>query len=396
MCATAAHLIEEVLPEVALRRWVLTFPFAWRKRLAMDGRLLSALTRIFVTSVQALYGGALRAMTAPGKTGAVIVVQRTSSDLRLNPHLHVVFLDGGYHDNQGQLVWQPLRQLRTRDVGQVLERAERRMARYLMRRGMLEPNDDAEPDEPHAGQLEASAVCGRTPPAGPQWLRGLRAPEPSALSYDKPLCAALDGFTLHAATKAGAMDTAGREALLRYVLRPPIAQERVVPQKSGLVAITLKRAYADGTVAVEMDPLSLLCRLAMSVPPPRQHIVKYAGVLAAASKLRAKIAPVPVASTDAAESPPKPRRGSYFPWALLMRRTFGLDVLQCPKCRGRLKLLALVVDDHSIARYLKNSGEPSHLPARAPPRGPPFWASTVLRRKALADIDMTASAAFDG
>jgi hypothetical protein len=36
-----------------------------------------------------------------------------------------------------------------------------------------------------------------------------------------------------------------------------------VPQKSGLVAITLKRAYADGTVAVEMDPLSLLCRLAM-------------------------------------------------------------------------------------------------------------------------------------
>jgi hypothetical protein len=33
--------------------------------------------------------------------------------------------------------------------------------------------------------------------------------------------------------------------------------------------ITLKRAYADGTVAVEMDPLSLLCRLATSVSPPR-------------------------------------------------------------------------------------------------------------------------------
>jgi len=46
----------------------------------------------------------------------------------------------------------------------------------------------------------------------PQWLRGLRAPEPSGLSYDKPLCASLDGFTLHAATRAGAMDRAGREA----------------------------------------------------------------------------------------------------------------------------------------------------------------------------------------
>jgi len=51
----------------------------------------------------------------------------------------------------------------------------------------------------------------------------------------------------------------------------------------GLVRITLKKAYADGTAAVDMDPLSLLCRLATSVPPPRFHTVRYAGVLASAS-----------------------------------------------------------------------------------------------------------------
>jgi hypothetical protein len=38
------------------------------------------------------------------------------------------------------------------------------------------------------------------------------------------------------------------------VLRPPVAQERIDPQKEGLVAITLKRAYADGTVVVVMAP----------------------------------------------------------------------------------------------------------------------------------------------
>jgi hypothetical protein len=38
ICATADNLIEHVLPEVALRQWVLTFPFAWRRRLAHDGR----------------------------------------------------------------------------------------------------------------------------------------------------------------------------------------------------------------------------------------------------------------------------------------------------------------------------------------------------------------------
>ncbi len=107
----------------------------------------------------------------------------------------------------------------------------------------------------------------------------------------EPLCASLDGFTLHAATRAGALDSAGREALLHYVLRPPVAQERVEQRPDGLVRITLKKAYRDGTVAVDMDPLSLLCRLATSVPPPRFHTVKYAGVLAPASPWRSRLAP---------------------------------------------------------------------------------------------------------
>lgn len=80
---------------------------------------------------------------------------------------------------------------------------------------------------------------------------------------------------MHAATRAGAWDTAGRETLLRYVLRPPIAQGRLLQRPYGLVRIILKKAYSDGTVAVDMDPLSLLCRLATSVPPPRFHTARY-------------------------------------------------------------------------------------------------------------------------
>ena len=86
-----------------------------------------------------------------------------------------------------------------------------------------------------------------------------------------------------AATRAGALDPAGLEALLRYVLRPPVAQERAEQRAFGLVRITLKKAYTDGTIAVDMDPLSLLCRLATSMPPPRLHTIRYAGVLAPAS-----------------------------------------------------------------------------------------------------------------
>lgn len=390
MCATAANLVDDVLPEVALRQWVLTFPFAWRRRLACDGALFADLTRLFVETVCASYARTASARGA--KTGAITVVQRTSSDLRLNPHLHVIFLDGAYHEAGGEIVWEQLAHLRTREVGNVLERALRRIDKHLRRRGLLDlvtEDDDGVADPEDA--LAASAVSGQTPPAGPQWTRGLPPLAPSALAFDKPLCASLDGFTLHAATRAGSHDLAGREALLRYALRPPLANDRLEARPDGLVRIPLKRAYADGTVAVDMDPLSLLCRLATSVPPPRHHTVKYAGVLAPASSWRARIAPKPTAPTqveaDDDDAPRHPGRASrYRPWAELLQRTFAIDVLECPKCKGRMRLLAMVTERAAVRRFLAKRGELVDVPERSPSRGPPYWKSTVLRRKAMGDV----------
>ena len=153
-------------------------------------------------------------------------------------------------------------------------------------------------------------------------------------------------------------------------------------------------AYADGTVAVDMDPLSLLCRLATSVPPPRFHVVKYAGVLASASPWRSRIGPRPVApaelgaadSDDAPAPNAKPKRGGYRPWAELLRRTFAIDVLECPTCKGRMRLIAMLTEPSSIHRFLAALGEPTDVPARSPSRGPPYWKSVVLRRRALGEV----------
>jgi Putative transposase/Transposase zinc-binding domain len=392
MSATAADLIERVLPPSSgLRQWVLTFPFSWRRRLAQDAALLGRLTRIVVETVLRFY--AARAAQQGGlgaKTGAVTVVQRTSSDLRLNPHLHLVVLDGAWHEDGGELAWEGLGHLGTSEVGEVLERLVRRIERHLRRCGRLgidgdEPDGEGDPE----GNLAASAVSGQTPPAGPQWVSRLAPLEPHALAYDKPLCASLDGFTLHAATRAGAGHPAGREALLRYVLRPPVAQERLELRPDGLVRITLKKAYADGTIAVDMDPLSLLCRLATSVPPPRRHTIRYAGVLAPASPWRSRLAPMAPSETPAdGQRPRRPERTpSYRPWAELLARSFAVDVLACPKCHGRMRLLAMVEDPANVARFLAAVGEATEVPRRSPGRGPPYWKSRVLRRQALGEED---------
>ena len=209
------------------------------------------------------------------------------------------------------------------------------------------------------------------------------------LHYDKPLCASKDGFTLHAATRAGAMDTQGREALCKYVLRPAVAQERVTHGPDGLVRIALKKPFSDGTVAVDMDPLSLLCRLAASVPPPRLHLVRYAGILAPASNLRARVVPQPppAPANDTESSAPPPKRGGsrYRPWAELLQRCFSIDVLSCPACGGRMRMVALVTDPKSTRRFLRGVGEPAEPPVREPARGPPYWKSRVLRRAARDD-----------
>ena len=66
----------------------------------------------------------------------------------------------------------------------------------------------------------------------------------------------------------------------------------------------------------------------------------------------------------------------------------AVDVLACPTCQGRMKLLALVKDPASIARTLwAAAGEATEVPRRSSGRGPPYWKSRVLRRQVLGEED---------
>ncbi|MCZ7681396.1 MAG: hypothetical protein M5U28_22435 [Sandaracinaceae bacterium] len=53
-----------------------------------------------------------------------------------------------------------------------------------------------------------------------------------------------------------------------------------------------------------------------------------------------------------------------------MRHSFGLDVLSCPQCKGRLRFVAVVFDRVEVERllaHLRFFGDPLPIhPARAP------------------------------
>ena len=72
---------------------------------------------------------------------------------------------------------------------------------------------------------------------------------------------------------------------------------------------------------------------------------------------------------------PRSKRGgtrrTYYNWAQLMRRVFGIDVLLCDHCGGRRKVLTFLTDPDVIGRILLHLGEPVELPEVAPARSPP-------------------------
>jgi hypothetical protein len=68
---------------------------------------------------------------------------------------------------------------------------------------------------------------------------------------------------------------------------------------------------------------------------------------------------------------PIPPRTNWL-WAQLMQRSFGFDVLACPRCAGRLELIARIEDPTVIRHILSHLGVPTDVSAARPARPPPL------------------------
>ena len=55
---------------------------------------------------------------------------------------------------------------------------------------------------------------------------------------------------------------------------------------------------------------------------------------------------------------------------MLLRRTFDIDILDCAKCHGRLRVVAAIADVRGARRILERLGVPSAAPEAARARDP--------------------------
>ncbi len=377
MADTAARLVDEVLPRVPVRQWVLSFPYEIRYRLAYDGAWVSKVLAVFLRLVGRWYRRQAQAMGHDrARWGSVTFVQRFGSSLNLNPHVHVLMLDGVYVDGDEAPVFVAAPPLSDQAVQQIVETSARRIIRLCTKRGLLDDTaaDPLAAEEPVLAALTAASVRGliATGARTGQRLRRVLK-DPATGVRTALLCFASRGFSLHAATRIAGRDRRGLERLCRYVARPPLASGRLRFLASQRLCFALKTPWSDGTSHLLLSAMELLEKLAALVPPPRLHLLRYHGVLAPRARDRGRIVPAqPVAEPSAADDDTSaPSCAHRLRWATLLARVLGADLSACAACGGRLRIIAALTDPTSIRTYLEGVGLPGVPPPRAPPP-PPF------------------------
>ncbi|MBK6862435.1 MAG: transposase [Ideonella sp.] len=411
MSQTAAHLVDHVIPHVPVRQWVLSLPIPLRVLLAAQPELVTPVLQVVQRVMTRHLLEAVGLKADEGHGGAVTLIQRFGSAANLNIHLHCLVLDGVYRCGaDGVPSFVEVNAPTDDELHALLQTVIARLMKMLTRRGVLveemgqtylaEP--DADRDEARTLRaLQAAAVTYRIafgPRAGQKMLtlrgaerghgtvpgeglahakreRGLQG-MPREAAERQPLCADIDGFSLHAVVRVEARDRSRLEQLCRYITRPALSDERVQLNDAGQVELKLKAAWRDGATHLVMSPLEFMQRLAALVPRPRLHLlIRFHGVLAPNAKLRALVVPQgppaqakpanEAAATECEVETAQARPGRIS-WARLLKRVFDIDMQHCPNCGGgELKIIAAILERPVIEKILSHLG----LDPQPPPKG---------------------------
>jgi len=387
MAQTAAHLVEQVIPWVPTRQWVVSVPVPLRYWMAASQDLTATVHTIIRTTIgqyyvnKAVIRGFERANIQPG---SVTFIQRFGSAINLNLHFHCVFLEGVYLDRADQgrtprfVTGEPPTDA---DIATVVQTISHRVMRKLRQLGYLEVGLDAavatgyDPlgdDAPELARTMAASVQQRIAfgeRAGQKVRRigsgfGAEGEQPT-LSGAR--CASVHGFSLHANTQVSAHRRDQLECLIRYTARGAVALERLAQDANGDLIYTFTHPWSDGTTGIRLSPVELLEKLAALVPLPRVHLVRYGGCLAPHSHLRGAIIPTPRQQgvEEQEDSTASPR----WSWARLLKRVFAVDMVRCPWCqRGSLRIIAAITQGEVIRKILRHLQRAVDPPPIAPAR----------------------------
>jgi len=398
MAEAAIHLVDELIPYVPVRQFVVSFPVQLRFWMARSKELCSVITKKVNKCIRSYLQTSSDINN--GLSGSITFIQRFGSGANLNIHFHIIALDGVYEKKStGRLKFYGATAPTSETTSCLIKNIVKDINGYLIKQGYLEEQDgspqianteDLFADEENLHfPAQAASVSGQIAfgeNAG-KFVRKLKSkttqaiwPSENNIKVSSDACISHGGYSLHCATAIKAHDRERLERLVRYMARPAIADERITIVNENLIRLQLKTPWPNGVTALEFTPTEFIEKLIALIPIPRFHMTRYYGVFAPRSKYRNKLPDLPektaqkitsennsLAHLDTQNQTKKkqkaPRR---IKWAELLKRTFKIDVMNCRVCLNPMKMIAMVMDHETIQMTLNALG----LPTRAPPLAP--------------------------
>ena len=406
MAETSAHLVDHVFPRVPVRQWVMALPIPIRFLIAYNGPLQSAVLKCFIDSVSGhLKRKAKREYNlqsvSQAKPASITSIQRSDSAGKLNIHFHSLFADGVFVEDyrEGPMSFAEVSAPTPEENLAVATETCRRTMKMLEKRGYWIDDQiasDQLPDtDPALAAFAQASMTGQLlfgPNAGAREMRvyGAAATDDGRSDPNRPR--GYD-FNLHAKRRVEADDPESLEKLCRYILRPPIANDRLRWVGEDKVALKLKRPWSDGTTELVFEALEFVRRLVPLIPMPRANRLRFHGAFAPNSPHRSRVVPQPQVTEEPLAdyehgkvqegeggttstrgdkgdgkkkksrdpSQTTPGNSKRLGWAKCMARVFKLDVLQCPKCQGEMQMIAFITEGPVIRKILKSVGSECRL-----------------------------------
>jgi len=423
MNETTEFLVNHVIPDVPIRHWDLTLPPPLRYLLSYDSELCTAVINIMVHTIFGWQRRVAKRELGLDNVGqaipaAITAIHRVGSAINCNLHFHSVFLDGVFvqKTTDEPPIFRALPAPSKGDIDSLAWQICQKTTKMLQELGRYFDADAVEADklaQDHpllaaccTASLQGSVAIGDR--AGQRVLRMGDYVERGEAANDDQAHGPAHGFNLHAGWRVSADDKKGRERLLHYILRPPIATTRLTRGKNGNVVYWLKTPWADGCKCFSFEPLDFIAKLLPLVPPPRANLTHYHGAWAPNAAIRAQIVPQPTdmlcqcgqlalsfgpkksntagaanaaangAATDnqCGQAHPRRDRPDKILWHDLASRTFGVDTLACENCGHTPMQVISVIHTPSAAQLAAISNPALHetaslwpRPSRAPPTG---------------------------
>jgi hypothetical protein len=168
MAESAALLVDEVLPQVPMRQWVLSVPYPLRFLFAREPQAMSGALQVVYRTIAAFQIKRAGYRSGEASHGAVTLIQRFGSALNLNVHFHLLMPDGVFLPESGSARFRALAAPSPEELEALVQRIAVRIGRHLERRGILVREEGSShlelpsgPDEDALADLQGHSIVYR-------------------------------------------------------------------------------------------------------------------------------------------------------------------------------------------------------------------------------------------